>query len=170
MRAAAPYPATAQGNSRERQLEQALPPGLQLSPAEHCSAWEWHRPLSPGQGPQEATQRAQPPPLQLPSRPRPLRVPVPGQASQARTGRGGQDQPPVQVEESQLSPQSCRLDRQHPCVCSWGQGDLSSQSQPSSTDTCRPCGSWQKSWEWGGGQQSRERQGMPTVVSHGQQK
>lgn len=120
MRAAAPYPATVQGNSRERRLEQALPPGLQLSPAEHCSAWEWHRPLSPGQGPQEATQRAQPPPLQLPSRPRPLRVPVPGQASQARTGRGGQDQHPVQVEESQLFPQSLQAGQTAPMCLQLG--------------------------------------------------
>lgn len=120
MRAAAPYPATAQGNSRERRLEQALPPGLQLSPAEHCSGWEWHRPLSPGQGPQEATQRAQPSPLQLPNRPWPLRVPVLGQASQAGTGRGGQDQPPVQVEESQLFPQSLQAGQTAPMCLQLG--------------------------------------------------
>lgn len=60
-----------------------------------------------------------------PDRPRLLRAPMLRQASQARTGRGGQEQPPVQVEESQPFPQSLQAGQTAPvCLQLWPRGPL----------------------------------------------
>lgn len=175
MRAAAPSPATAQGNSQGKAAGAGSPSRtaaitsralLRVGMAQATVP----RPGTSGGNVESSALSAGAP--SGGSRPDPDRCEPPRRAGRAKPGRGeaARSSPQCKLKSHSLSPSPRRLDRQHPCVRSWGPGDLSSQSQPGSTDARGPCGSRQKSRERGGEQRSRERQGVPMVVSHRQQK